>query len=241
MRSTLGRIPATVSANGVTLFRDASVPSASGVQAAPVNPRPRTEDPRRVRTRAAILSAAATMLSQGDATIAQIARQAGVSIGSIYGHFGSKDVLTLALVDEVLTARADELAATRRHDLPEERISHLGALCLTIALDDPVVFRVLAARSMQPETPPHPLDQIDAGATRALERLDAIVADLSADLEEALGGRPDISVPVAATALLAFWWGLAGMATRQDAPALRSELIDGALVLADRMLWSPAP
>ncbi len=191
-----------------------------------------------------ILAAAREAWAEGGletATIAQIARRAGVAVGSIYGHFGSKDLLALALVDEALEAREHEFADASAAASAETRVAGVGAACVRLAIDEPVVFRVLVRRSLEPAAEAHPFDPVDPGATRAIRRMDAILANLRVDLEEAVGGRPDISVPVALAALLALWWGLAGLATRQDGEPLSPEIVAGALGLVDRVLLAPAP
>lgn len=191
-----------------------------------------------------ILAAAREAWADGGletATVAQIARRAGVAVGSIYGHFGSKDLLALALVDEALEAREADFAAAASAGSPETRVSAVGAACVRLAIDEPVVFRVLVRRSLEPVGEVHPFDPVDPAATRALRRMDGLLASLRADLEEAVGGRPDVSVPVALATLLALWWGLAGLATRQDGEPLSPDIVAGALGLADRVLLAPAP
>ena len=66
--------------------------------------KPRSTDPapRRVGARKRLLSAARTVLIENDgaAEIGAIAKQAGVSAGLAYHHFGSKDGLIAAVVED---------------------------------------------------------------------------------------------------------------------------------------------
>ncbi|HET9691767.1 MAG TPA: TetR family transcriptional regulator [Acidimicrobiales bacterium] len=49
--------------------------------------------------------------SYGEVTIAEVAADAGIAKGSVYRHFSSKEELFTAVVEELLTATADDLAA----------------------------------------------------------------------------------------------------------------------------------
>src|SRR5690349_13794359 len=100
-----------------------------------MSPHPPSVDPRRARTRGVILAAAREAWADGGletTTVAQIARRAGVAVGSIYGHFGSKDLLALALVDEALAARDAEFAEAGAAAAPELRVSAVGAACVRL-------------------------------------------------------------------------------------------------------------
>lgn len=57
--------------------------------------------PRRPRTREALLRAAQELVSEGhqDAAILTYAERAGVSVGSFYNHFGSREAIVEAAVD----------------------------------------------------------------------------------------------------------------------------------------------
>lgn len=65
---------------------------------------PPSQDPRRARTRAALLEAAQTLLIQDrtNVSVLEITQLAGVGQGSFYNHFESKDDLFAAAVEEVL-------------------------------------------------------------------------------------------------------------------------------------------
>ena len=62
------------------------------------------------RTRAALLEAAAEVFAErgyDGAPVEEIARAAGVSVGSIYSHFGNKQNLFMALMDQFLAQDLD--------------------------------------------------------------------------------------------------------------------------------------
>src|ERR1700752_35730 len=68
--------------------------------------------PRRARTRAKLLQAAARVYARrgfDGATIDEVAEEAGFTKGAVYDHFGSKENLLIALLDEHLAlAVADQ-------------------------------------------------------------------------------------------------------------------------------------
>lgn len=99
---------------------------------APENREPTTRDA--ARTRRIVLDAAARLFSErGPAvSIAQIASEAAVSKGGLLHHFGSRDGLILALVDDVTNRFRDEVQGLL--DLSENRPgkmlrAYVRALC----------------------------------------------------------------------------------------------------------------
>lgn len=69
---------------------------------------------RRARTRATLLEAAARVYARegfDGATVDQVAEEAGFTKGAVYDHFGSKENLLVALLDEHLTAEIAEQVA----------------------------------------------------------------------------------------------------------------------------------
>jgi AcrR family transcriptional regulator len=70
--------------------------------------------PRKARTRAALLEAAARVYARrgfDGATVDEVAEEAGFTKGAVYSHFGSKENLLLALLDERLAAQIGEQIA----------------------------------------------------------------------------------------------------------------------------------
>ncbi len=69
---------------------------------------------RRAQTRAQLLEAAAQVYAErgfAGATLDEVAASAGFTKGAVYAHFGSKENLLLALVEEYLTGQAAEQSA----------------------------------------------------------------------------------------------------------------------------------
>jgi AcrR family transcriptional regulator len=69
---------------------------------------------RKAQTRAALLGAAARVYAArgfGGATLDEVAAEAGFTKGAVYGHFGSKENLLLALMEEHLAAQVVEQVA----------------------------------------------------------------------------------------------------------------------------------
>src|SRR5690348_5292526 len=84
-----------------------------------VEPGERTPRADALRNRAAILGAAEAVLStQGvNAPVDEIARRAGVGVGTVYRHFPTKE----ALLQAIVAAHVDKLLATARQarDAPD--------------------------------------------------------------------------------------------------------------------------
>jgi AcrR family transcriptional regulator len=69
---------------------------------------------RRAQTRAALLEAAARVYARrgfAGATLEEVAAEAGFTKGAVYAHFGSKENLLLALVEEYLAGQMTEQMA----------------------------------------------------------------------------------------------------------------------------------
>lgn len=80
---------------------------------------------RKAQTRARLLQAAAHVYARrgfGGATLDEVAAEAGFTKGAVYGHFGSKENLLLALLEEHLTGRiAEQIALFDRERVTWER------------------------------------------------------------------------------------------------------------------------
>jgi AcrR family transcriptional regulator len=69
---------------------------------------------RKAETRARLLAAAASVYARSGfsgATLDEVAAQAGLTKGAVYGHFGSKENLLLALMEEHLAGQVAEQIA----------------------------------------------------------------------------------------------------------------------------------
>jgi AcrR family transcriptional regulator len=80
---------------------------------------------RKAATRARLLDAAARVYARhgfAGATLDEVAAEAGFTKGAVYGHFGSKENLLLALLQEYLVGQiAEQLALFDRERLDRER------------------------------------------------------------------------------------------------------------------------
>ncbi len=80
---------------------------------------------RKAATRARLLEAAARVYAAhgfAGATLDDVAQEAGLTKGAVYGHFGSKDNLLVALIEEYLAAEiAEQVALFDRHETTWKR------------------------------------------------------------------------------------------------------------------------
>ena len=76
-----------------------------GGPAKPRKARRRTQEQRRAETRSALIEATVGLLAEGgyaNTTTTRIARRAGVSLGAMQHHFGSKDELLMETFDQLM-------------------------------------------------------------------------------------------------------------------------------------------
>jgi AcrR family transcriptional regulator len=91
-----------------------------------------TRAERQVRTRAELLATATGVFARRGykgASVEEIAEEAGYSHGAVYSNFDGKADLFLAVLEEYMAERAQELAATQA-DLPEDAPIELRARAL---------------------------------------------------------------------------------------------------------------
>src|SRR3954462_10443039 len=105
-------------------------------------------DPRSRRTVEALTRAAEELFSERSAeevTVEEVAQRAGVAVGSIYNHFGSKAGLHAAVVDRALDVdRAYMDRAYTDDRTPAEQIRAAAEQFLRFYLEHPYYFRMLA-------------------------------------------------------------------------------------------------
>src|SRR5437588_9110710 len=78
-----------------------------------------TREQKKARTRSEVLRAAREVVARrglNAATIDEIAEQAGFSHGAIYSNFASKDELVMALYEEFIQIRAEEISEPASED-----------------------------------------------------------------------------------------------------------------------------
>jgi AcrR family transcriptional regulator len=101
---------------------------------------------RRAATRAGLLQAAARVYARrgfNGATLDEVAGEAGFTKGAVYGHFGSKENLLMALMEEHLTAQViEQVALFDRERITWERPLAGSARWMESLDDDPDPFRL---------------------------------------------------------------------------------------------------
>jgi AcrR family transcriptional regulator len=101
---------------------------------------------RRARTRAALLEAAARVYAERGvegATLDAVAEQAGYTKGAVYDHFGSKESLLFALLDEHLSAEIGALLTLFEEHRETPGRPQIGAdRWLDHVQEDPHAFRL---------------------------------------------------------------------------------------------------
>jgi AcrR family transcriptional regulator len=95
-------------------------------------PKRETRAEKQARTRAELLATAAVVFARRGykgASVEEIAEEAGYSHGAVYSNFDGKADLFLAVLEEYMAERAQELAATQA-DLPEDAPIEIRARAL---------------------------------------------------------------------------------------------------------------
>ncbi len=194
----------------------------------------RAPDPRTVRTRAAILDAAAQLFSSDgiEATsVATVARTAGVGISSIYLHFPSKAALIDELIGAALLRHEAAFASAQAIVAPDARLAAIGAAYLGFASAEPAAARALALCGAEPDT---------VAGHRARDFLEGLVDDIEQCVRGLVSaGRAPASALHAGVALAtASILGVAELVARRDALAIMPEVGEAALQL--HALWGGA-
>ncbi|GAA4639576.1 TetR/AcrR family transcriptional regulator [Actinoallomurus vinaceus] len=199
-------------------------------------------DPRRQRTAEALLRAAEEIFSKRgveEVTVEEIARKAGVAVGSIYNHFGSKSGLHAAVIEQALDVDRDYMdRAYKRERTPTEQLYAAADEYLEFYLAHPEYFRMLAF--------PGEPGQYAAGREVA-ERLARSVDEQNRRMVEALRRGMDAGViraidpAEAATVLWAAWNGVISLGWRPDSlrrtePELRKLLHTATGIIANGLL-----
>jgi AcrR family transcriptional regulator len=126
------------------------------------------------RNRAAILAAAAAVFAEqgARATTEQVAREAGVAVGTVFRHFPTKDALLVAIMKQSL-----------------ERLAELAAGATLAQFFRAVVDEAAATRTVVDALAPRGLD-----VGEALGGLKATTARLLADAKAAGDVRSDVRI-----------------------------------------------
>lgn len=122
-----------------------------------------TREAQKERTREHILVAArARFLADGyeRATIRDIARDAGVSVGSVHAHFGDKRALLRAGLHDGLARALDRLWETLDPDAPlPDQLLHCARALFESYAKQPALSRVMVAQTLFP-APGDPPDEL---------------------------------------------------------------------------------
>lgn len=195
-------------------------------------------DPRKQRTVEALLRAAEEAFAEQGAelvTVEEIAARAGVAVGSIYNHFGSKTGLQAAVTERALAVDRtymDRAYTPERN--PIEQLYSAAEKYFEFYLAHPEYFRLLAF----PAAP----GRYAAGKDMA-QRLAESVNEQNRRLVEALRGGMaagtlrEVDPEAVATVLWASWNGIISLGWRPDdlqrsAPELRELLRTATDVIA---------
>lgn len=143
----------------------------------------RPTDPRRARSVAALLNAASRLFAEHgypETTVEQIAAEAGVAIGTIYGNFGDKRGLYLAAIDHALSLNDEYQLPLFDSDLsPAQKITASGAAYVRFFAEHPLEFRLVQMPVLDPGDDPLP-----EAAIAIQERVDRIIDLMARTLAE---------------------------------------------------------
>ena len=200
-----------------------------------INPHPPKTPPRtgiearrerqRQEARRAILDATQTLMAESEDcefSIRSLAERCGYSAPTVYYHFGDKDGLRCAVLDDGMQTLVSLLDAGARDADPQARLRSILVIFIRFAMDNPTFSGLWGTVSRQPgiEMPP----SVDA----VKQRLDAPVAEL---IES--GRLPDYDTESAEQVLWAMLHGLIAIQTAEPdhpwAPGLVERAVDSLL------------
>lgn len=197
---------------------------------------------RRARTREQILDAAEAAFAPAGYSgvrMEEIAEAADVSVGSIYGHFGNKDGVYLALVERALEQFAAYLdAAFDPTYSPLEQAMAAGEVYLRFHLQHPGSFRFLAFDGVETR-----MRELDAASVtvreRVGERLEEIIGGFQSRIQQAIeAGEADAGYDskLVARFLWGAWNGVVSFGLRTDRMALTDDEIAACLRMGRRLV-----
>jgi len=194
---------------------------------------------RRARVREQLLDAAErafTASGYRDVRMEDLAEAVDVSVGTIYGHFKSKDGLYLALGERALEAFATYLQQAYHPDYtPLEQVIACGDLYLRFHLEHPGLFRFLAFGG--PETQPAQVD--DDLRDRVGRRIGEILATFEKHIAAAIAsGEADATYDpkLVARFLWGAWNGVVALSLRNDEMALTDAEVSACIQMGRRVV-----
>ncbi|WP_158889169.1 TetR/AcrR family transcriptional regulator [Amycolatopsis anabasis] len=199
-------------------------------------------DPRKRRTLDALLHAAEEIFRErpvDEVTVEEIAGRAGVAVGSIYNHFGSKAGLHAAVVERALDVDRHYMdRAYTANRSPRDQIYAAAEEYLRFYLDHPDYFRMLAFPNEPGQYPAG--QELSARLVRSVDEQNArLVAALRHGIEA--GELRAVDPEEVAAILWAAWNGIISLAWRPDSlrrteSELRAMLATATDVLANGLL-----
>jgi TetR/AcrR family transcriptional regulator len=194
---------------------------------------------RQTRTRAAILDAAERAFIRGGyhgVRMEDLAEEADVSVGSIYGHFGNKDGLYLAITERATELFGEYMAAAYATSAsPLEQVMAAGDAYLRFHLEHPGAFRFIAFDGVETRVP-----EVDS-ATHA--RITGRTAELLEGFRERIAAAvaageasTDVDPTLTSRFLWGAWNGMIALGLRSDGLALSEEQISACVLQARRVV-----
>jgi AcrR family transcriptional regulator len=186
---------------------------------------------RRAQTRARLLQAASRVYARrgfDGATLDELASEAGLTKGALYDHFGSKEKLLLALLDERLAAQIDEQIAL--FDLSKETAERPRAGAdrwMAHLEEDPDAFRLFVETWVHAQRDDELRARVAAGMDAWRATFKRLGSERSADQQEAI---PEVLLEQVANVMLALGTGL-GMVKLADPDSVSSDLLGAVNVL----------
>jgi AcrR family transcriptional regulator len=186
---------------------------------------------KRARTRAAILDAAERTFAEVGyrrARMEDVSERADVAVGSIYGHFGNKDGLYLALVERAVERFTSYMAEAYRPEwTPLEQVLAGGDAYLRFHAEHPGLFRFLAFDGVETDTP-----EVDPELrARVARAVDGLVTEFEGVIRRAIdaGEARPVDARLMARFLWGAWNGVVALGLRGDGIALSEPEIHAAL------------
>ena len=193
---------------------------------------------RAQRSRLALLLAADEVFAKKSverANIEEIAALAGVAVGTVYTHFGSKDGLAVAYLDGIFDLLDEDLAGLRAEPSPIKRVLAAGDIYLQHVIDYPVASRMASVRAAYP-----PDEHQDKAAQKLDRRMVTTLMGVATDLKQSMdeGEIPSSPVDEAMVFIWGAWHGVATSVARCDHLAVPPAIAKAALVRGRRLLLS---
>lgn len=145
--------------------------------------------------------------------VGEVAEAAGVSIGTVYTHFGNKDGLFLAVVDRALDHIGQYVnTAADAGGSAVDAIIAIGESYLDVLLERPFAVRFLVTDSSLPDD--------DAVRGRVAEHIDRFYHSMASRIEYAIecGELRDVDATLMARFVIGAWSGVISMSRHSAGP-----------------------